>query len=186
MAEFRVASRYVKSLLGLAEEQGVLEKVREDMQMFSKLCHESRPFLVMLKSPVIRHDKKQNILEKVFSNKVDKLTMAFFNIITRKNREPLLPAIASEFHHAYNVYKNISQATITTAVPLDKDIRDEFEEMVKEISKKNQVELVEKVDDDLIGGFILNVANKQIDASIRNKLKSLKVKLSHNPYVKEI
>ena len=114
MADLRVASRYVKSLLGLAVEQGVVEAVHQDMILFSKICAENRSFLVMLRSPVIRHENKKLILEKIFSGRVNALTMAIIDILTRKNREPLLPAIATEFHNAYNEYKGIGKATITT------------------------------------------------------------------------
>ena len=88
MADLRVASRYVKSLLGLAVEQGVLEAVHSDMLLFTKVMKENRDFRVMIKSPVIRHEKKRAILEKVFAGKVDKLTLAIMDILTRKNREP--------------------------------------------------------------------------------------------------
>lgn len=186
MADLRVASRYVKSLLGLAVERGVLEAVHEDMMLFSKICAENRSFLVMLRSPVIRHENKKAILEKVFSGKVNGLTMAIINILTRKNREPLLPAIANEFHNAYNEYKGIGKAFITTTIPMDKDLRDAVENIVKELSNKKHVELEEKVDRDLIGGFILNVGDRQIDASIKNKLKALSVKFNENYFVKEI
>jgi F-type H+-transporting ATPase subunit delta len=111
--------------------------------------------------------------------------MGIFDILTRKNREPLLPAIAKEFHSAYNIYKGIGKATVISAVPLDSELRGEFENMVKKLSAKDKVELIEKVDKDMIGGFVLNVGDKQIDASIKNKLKALKVKFSHNPYIKE-
>jgi F-type H+-transporting ATPase subunit delta len=57
--------------------------------------------------------------------------------------------------------------------------------IVKKLSARKQVELVEKVNKDLIGGFILNVGDRQIDASVKSKLKSLKVKFSENPYEKE-
>jgi F-type H+-transporting ATPase subunit delta len=57
--------------------------------------------------------------------------------------------------------------------------------MVKGYSNMKQVELVEKVDKDMIGGFVLNIADRQIDASIKNKIKALKVKFSQNPYIKE-
>ena len=186
MADLRVASRYVKSLLGLAVERGVLEAVHEDMMLFSKICAENRSFLVMLRSPVIRHENKKTILEKVFSGKVNGLTMAIINILVRKNREPLLPAIANEFHNAYNEYKGIGKAFITTTIPMDKDLRDAVENIVKELSNKKHVELEEKVDRDLIGGFILNVGDRQIDASIKNKLKALSVKFNENYFVKEI
>ena len=185
MADLRVASRYVKSLLGLAVERDALEKVHMDMILFSKVCDENRAFTLMLRNPIIKHDKKRDILEEIFKGKVHNLTFAIFDIITRKNREPLLPAIAKEFHVAYNNYKEIGGATVTTAVPLDKKLREEIEQIVKKLSDKKQVEIEEKIDPEMIGGFVLNVGDRQVDASIKNKLKALKLKFSQNPYIKE-
>lgn len=185
MADSRVASRYVKSLLSLAEEQKAVDAVHNDMQLFDKICLENRAFANMLKSPIIKHDKKKEILEAIFKGKVHKLTMAILEMLTDKNREPLLPAIAHEFHNAYNEYKGIERATVTTTIAVDAKLKGEIEAMVKKLSAKKQVELVEKIDKDLIGGFILNVGDRQIDASIKNKLKALKVKFAENPFVKE-
>ncbi len=184
MADTRVAWRYVKSLLGLAESQNALDAVHNDMLLIDKTCDNHREFLVMLRSPVIKHDVKRDILERVFKSKVHPLTMAIIDILTRKNRESILPAIAHEFHNAYNEHKGIGKATITTAVPLDATLRAEVEALVKRISTKKQVELKEKVDSELIGGFLLQVNDKQIDSSIASQLKALKLKFKENPYVK--
>lgn len=186
MTDSRAASRYVKSLLGLAIEKGALDAVHTDMLLFSKVVNENKDFALMLRNPIIKHDKKRDILEKLFKDKVNALTMAIFDILTRKNREPLLPSIAREFHNAYNEYKGVGKATVVTAIPLDAKLRAEFEQMVKGLSDKKQVELVESVDPDMIGGFVLNIGDRQIDASIKNKLKALQVNFSHNPYIKEI
>jgi F-type H+-transporting ATPase subunit delta len=186
MADSRAASRYVKSLLGLAEEQKVLDDVHRDMLLFSKVCDENRSIVLLLQNPVIKHDKKLEILKKIFNGKVHSLTIAFFDIITRKNRESILSDIAKAFHNAYNDYKGIGKATVITAIPLDAGLRAEFEKLVKNYSDKKQVELIEKVDQDMIGGFVLNVGDRQIDASIKNKIKSLKLKFSQNPYIKEL
>lgn len=185
MADLRVASRYVKSLLSLAVEKNVVEAVHSDMLLFSKVVSENRDFAVMLRSPVIRHEKKRAVLEKIFSSKVNPLTMAIIDILTRKNREPLLPAIATEFHNAYNEYKGIGKAYITTTFPIDKELREQIEQIVRKLSDKKNVELHEKVDKDLVGGFILNVGDRQIDASIKSKLKTLSMKFNENYYVKE-
>jgi F-type H+-transporting ATPase subunit delta len=185
MADTRVASRYVKSLLSLAVEQGVVEAVHNDMQFFDKVCHSNRDFVLMLKSPIIRHEKKKEILNKLFKGRVHALTMSIIEILTKKNREPLLPAIATEFHNAYNVYKGIGKASIISTVPVDDALRAELVAIVKKLSNMKQVELEEKVDKDLIGGFILNVGDRQIDASIKNKLKVLKNKFSENPFIKQ-
>ena len=186
MADIRAASRYVKSLLGLAVEQNVLEQVHNDMQLFTKVVETNRQFRLMLLNPIIRHDLKREILEKTFKGKVSTLTLSFFDILTRKNREPLLTAIAKEFHNAYNEYQGIGKATVTTAVPLDDKLRSQFESMVKKYSNKSKIELIEKVDQDMIGGFVLNVGDRQVDTSIKNKLKALKLEFSQNPFIKEI
>lgn len=184
MAESRVAYRYVKSLLQLAVEQNALEEVHADMQLFSSVCRQSRSFTLMLRNPVIRHDKKKDVLMALFKGRVNKLTLAIFDIITRKNREPLLPEIARQFHQAYNEYKGIVSATLETAVEPDSKLMAEFEKLIKQISKKNQVELHTKVEPAMIGGFVLTVNDKQIDASIRNRLKALERELTQNPYIK--
>jgi len=186
MADSRAASRYVKSLLDLAVERKVLEEVHRDMLLFSEVTAKSRPLTLLLQNPVIKHDQKLAVLKKVFAGKVHDLTMAFFEIITRKNREPILVSVAREFHNAYNEYKGIGKAVVTTATALDAGARAEFENLVRKYSDKKQIELVEEVDPDLVGGFVLKVGDRQVDASIKSKLKALKVQFSENPYVKEL
>ena len=185
MAETRVASRYVRSLLSLAVEQKALDDVHKDMQLFAKVADENRAFALMLRNPIIRHDKKREVLQAIFKGKVHALTFAIFDIITKKNREAILIDIARQFHNAYNVYKGITKAVVTTAAPLDAALRKEIEQVVKTISNKKDVELIEKVDASIVGGFVLSVGDRQIDASINSKLKELKLKFSYNPYVKE-
>lgn len=186
MSNQRVASRYVKSLLGLAVEQNALEAVNKDMQMFDEVCDTNREFLVMLRSPIIKHERKRDILERIFKGKVHNLTWAILDIITRKNREPLLPAIANDFHRAYNEHHGIGEATLISAVAVDDSLRKEIESIARKLSKRDKTELVEKVDPSLIGGFVLNVGDRRIDASVAGKLRSLKLNFSHNPYKKEI
>lgn len=185
MADIRVASRYVKSLLGLAVEQGVLEQVHLDMLLFSKTCHENRNLVAMLRSPVIRHENKRAILKKLFSERVGKLTLSIFDIIVRKNREPQLPAIANEFHNAYNAYKGIGKAYLITTIALDKELLEIMQSISKKLANKQTIEMHTKVDSALIGGFVLNVGDHQIDASISSKLKLLSLKFNENYFIRK-
>ena len=185
MSDVRVASRYAKSLLELAVEQGKIEEVHKDMMLLDTVCNQNRDFALVLKNPIIKNDKKKAILEAIFGGKVCDLTMAIFDIITRKNRESVLPAIAIEFHHQYNVYKSIETATITTAVKIDDSLRKSFEKIVKQISDKKEVELEEVVDENIIGGYVLKVGDRQLDDSIKSKIKELELKFSKNEYIKE-
>src|SRR5258708_16335084 len=171
MADSRVASRYVKSLLVLAVEQNSLDVVHNDMQMFDRACRTNRQFANMLKNPINKHEKKKDILEALFKGKVNPLTLAIIGILTRKNREPLLPAIAHEFHNAYNEYKGIEKASVTTTIAVDAKLKGEIEAIVKKLSTRTQVELVEKVDKDLIGGFFLNPRPQPDRAPQKNEIK---------------
>lgn len=183
MSEYRIASRYAKSLLDLAVERKVLEEVNKDMQLLTGIAEESRDLVLMLKSPIITHDRKLAVLNNVFKGKVNDMTMSFFTILTKKHREAYLIAVAKEFHHQYNVHKGIEEATITTTFPLTDALRKEFVAVVERITSK-KVELTEKVDESLIGGFILKIGDRQIDDSINSKLKALRLEFTKNHYEK--
>jgi F-type H+-transporting ATPase subunit delta len=116
------------------------------------------------------------VLKEIFQNRVHPISFSIIEIITRKNREELLPSIATEFHKLYNSHKNIQVAEVTTTYPLDAGQRQEFTDLVKRVSGK-QVELREKVDPALIGGFVLQVGDQQIDESIKTKLQRLKYQM---------
>jgi len=184
MSEFRVASRYAKSLLELAEEKGLLEEVHDDMLVFSKIFNSNRDFELFLKNPIIQHLRKRDILMRIFKGKVNDLTLSIFDITARKNREAILGLIAREFHHQYNVIKGIEIAKVTTTMALDDTLKTEFERIVKDISHK-KVELLEEVDKDIIGGFKLKIGDKQIDQTLQSKIKELELKFKENPYVRD-
>jgi F-type H+-transporting ATPase subunit delta len=185
MSVIRVASRYAKSLLELSAEKGVLEAVHQDMIRLSEIGRSNQEFKVMLQSPLINSEKKLNILKAIFENEAAPLTLLFFKIISQKGREKVLLATAKEFHRQYNIHKGIQEAKIVTTFPIDDELRQSFIDIVKEISGKNTVELKEKIEEDLIGGFILTVGDKQIDESLNSKLKMLKLDFTQNLYEKK-
>jgi F-type H+-transporting ATPase subunit delta len=185
MSDIRVASRYAKSVIDLAIEKGCLDEVHTDMLSFATVCNENRELVALLKSPIVKSDKKFNVLNSIFNGKVNALTLAFFKIITQKGREQVLPSIAEEVHHQFNILKGIQQAQVITASPLNEELRNEFKKLVVGATGKT-VDLTETVDQDLIGGYILRIADKQIDESIKSKLNKIKVKFSSNPFISKL
>lgn len=185
MSEIRIASRYAKSLLDLANEKGVLEEIHNDMQLFAATLKENRDLYLMLKNPIVKSDKKHAVLKAIFGAKVNTMTNSFFKIVSDKNRESNLPAIAEQFHSRYNEFKGIIRADVTTTFPLTEPMRLEFVDIVRKVSGKQVVELHEKIDKSLIGGYILKIGDRQIDESISSRLTELKSEFSHNPYIKE-
>lgn len=177
MASQRVASRYAKSILELAKERGVVEEVRKDMILFTSVCEENHDFALMLKNPIVTHGKKRSILHAIFAGKVSDLTIGMFDLIVRKHRENDLELLAKSFEVQYMVSEGIESAHVSTTFSLDDNLRKSFTEAVKTISEK-EVDLKESIDADLIGGFLLKIGDKQIDASLKSKLRDLRQELT--------
>ena|ERR1700741_315574 len=180
-----VATRYAKSLINLAVEKGQLEAVYNDMLLVKNVSDNNHDFVIMLESPVIKTDKKQSILHEIFKGKISDLSMAFLDIITNKRREMYIDDIARSVVEQYKTNKKILTAVITSASGLDEATRKKVMELVKQ-SGTGEVELIEKVDKKLIGGFVLRIGDKQVDASISRKLNDLRKNFSENPYVSEL
>jgi len=169
-----VASRYAKSLIELAKEQNVLEAVYQDMLLFKDTADKNRGLMLALKSPVVRHEKKLAILKALFEARVNSVSYAIFTIITKKNREAILDEIANEFIQSYNLNQGIQRATVTTTTPLTEALRKQFSDMVAARTGRT-VQLTEKIDPNLIGGYVLKIDDRQIDASLRSRLNELKL-----------
>lgn len=168
-----VADRYARSLMDLAREKGKVDEVRSDMKTVLETEKASRDFALLLSSPVIKTDKKVAVLEAVFAGKINDLSMSFIRLITRKQREKLLPEIAKAFNEQYKRDKNIFTAVVTTAQGLDEKTRTKMLDLVKE-QVRGEVELVEKVDPETIGGFVLRIGDKQVDRTVSRQLANLK------------
>ena len=180
----RVASRYAKSFIDLSTEQGVLEQAYDDMKTIVGLCKSNHDFVTFLKSPIIKTDKKQAVLKEIFSGKLNKITDAYIHLITAKKREIYLAEIANEFVSQYKEKKKILTAVVTSASGLDDATRKKVMEIVKGGSA-SEVVLEEKIDKNIIGGFVLRVGDKQVDASIARKLNLLKRSFNENAFIKE-
>ena len=183
MRNTRVTLRYAKSLLELAVEQNQLDACKADMEDVVAACKESKELSLLLKSPVIKSDKKVAILNEVFAS-FNTLSKSFINIITNKKREMLLEEIAEQFLLVYKQHKGIESAVVTTAIPLDNDLRAAIQAFVEKHGG-GQVELTEKVDEKLIGGAVIRMGDKQLDASVLRQINDLKQTFNKNLYIKD-
>jgi F-type H+-transporting ATPase subunit delta len=176
----RLASRFAQSFLDLAQEQNLMDAASQDAELVAGVISENRDLLSMLKSPVVKADKKSKILHLIFENKVSSLTMSFLALITRKNREPLMPDILQETIKQYKERKGIVTAEVVTAFPLSPALRDQIEKKIKEVSPK--MDIVEKVDPNIIGGIVIRIGDRQVDSSITRQLADLRKEFQRPVY----
>ena len=87
--------------------------------------------------------------------------------------------IAKAFLSQYKLHKNILTAVFTSASGIDQTIKNKVLELVKQTTQ-GEVELVEKIDKNLIGGFVLTIGDKQVDASVSRQLNDLRKTFTGN------
>lgn len=182
MKQSRATVRYAKSLISISKEQNSLETSYNDMLLVSSFCSSNKDFVNLLKTPIVKTDLKIKILNELLAKSISDLTLSFIILIAKKKREILLPEIAECFIALYKNNKNIKEVSVVTAKPLDDDLRKEVMSYIEKQSN-SKIELKEIIDESLIGGAIIRMDDKQLDASISSKLKSLKNQFSENLYI---
>lgn len=182
----RLAHRYAKSLLDLAQERKELPKVIKDMQLLQETINGSKDLRVMLKSPVIPTDKKEKVMHAIFDSKISEITFKFINLLVVKGREKLLNEVVDSFINLYNKKNFIVEAKFITAVPVDQKTVDEVTKLLLTNKTTKEVNLTNEVDPSIIGGFILKFDDLLLDNSVERKLHLIKKQLQDNSYISKI
>jgi F-type H+-transporting ATPase subunit delta len=182
----RLATRYAKSLIDLAIEKGELEKVYADMQWLNGVCRSNKDFVNLLRSPIIKGDTKKKVLEAVTNGNISEMSAAFNRLLITKGRESNLPEISNAFITAYKEKKNIHTIKLTTATPVNDAIKNAIVAQIMKTTGFQHLEIEEKTDADLIGGFVLQIGDQLVDASIAYDLKAIAKQFENNDFIYKI
>ena len=178
MAGARAAIRYAKAVLSLATDQNTAEVVNKDMKLIATTIAESKDLSDMLDSPVVRSSDKKAVLLEVFKGSNEITTNLIDTLISNK-RLALLNDVAASYNTLYDELKGTQIAIVTTAVPLTEELKVLVLAKVKTLTGKD-VEVENRIDESILGGFILRVGDIQYNASIANKLNKLKREFTLN------
>jgi len=182
----RLAARYAKSIIDLAIEKGQLEEVYNDMLFLQQAFRSSKELVVMIKSPVIKADKKDKVLDAITDGKTSVITSTFNKLLLRKGREFYLPEIITAFIDQYKVYKGVHIVKLTTAVPVSEELKKTIMDKIRADKHLKSIELITAVDESLIGGFVLEVGDELVDGSIAFDLKNIKKQFQNNDFIYKI
>jgi len=164
-----IAEVYARSLFEVAKEHDELEEVHEQLGQFADVLAENRQLQVFFFSPYFSSEEKKDNVPRVIEGG-NEYFVRFLQVLAEKHRLPVLFRIRRAFDELWAKEQNLLEVSVTSAVELD-------EETVKGIGKKieeqtgQRVELSSAVDPDLIGGIVIRVGNKILDASVRNRLE---------------
>lgn len=181
----RIATPYAKSLLDLARERNEIDAVTMDIRHLVE-SSKNEDLRNLMSSPVISADKKQRVFESLFGG-YHTITKSFIRIVTDKGRESALPEIGAAFMEIFRTERNISTVVVTSAAPLEASAIERIKaKLTAEGLASSNIELEERIDPTLIGGFVVQVGDRLYDASVKSQLATLRKGFSSNLYVNNL
>lgn len=179
MSNFNISTRYAKALMDFAIEKNALEEVSNDMILMDEILSNSKDLKIVLKSPVINKVKKRSILQEIFADKVNKVSMEFILFVNNKGRENILLDISKRYNAIRNIKLNRVEAEIVSSVNFSDDQKSILQKQLVEFSDKEVIPSFH-IDESLIGGFTVKINDTVIDASVKQQLKKLRKNLVSN------
>ncbi|PLX09238.1 MAG: ATP synthase F1 subunit delta [Marinilabiliales bacterium] len=181
MQQSRIPVRYAKAIFQLAKDQEILDDIRNDISLILNTCNASKELTDFLASPIISSSEKENALMAIFANQTKEATHRFFKLITTNKREVYLQDICRNFIDMFKKHKGIVSVSLTTAQAISQEIKQKIIDTIHS-TMKAEIEIEEKVNNDLIGGMILRIDDMQYDASIATKLRQAKKDLINESF----
>ena len=172
-----IANRYADALFQLSEEENVSKDIYSELRDVVDIVKNNKDLDNVLKSPLVSKAEKIDLIEKIFSDKINRNLKNFLKILVEKGRISSLKSIELTFKQLLNDKNNIIEGTVISAIPMSDDKVKQLEENLSKKYNKN-VTLENKVDETILGGVIVRLGNTQIDGSVKSRLDNIKDQLS--------
>jgi len=171
------AGEYARAILDLASEGGEAESLWEELRGVKQVVEANPVFGAFLRDPTIGENERRRVLDKVFGGKVCKLLSHAMGVMNKKGRLGLLGAVADEYREMLDEQMGKVKVRVTVPREMDQAALAEVGRRISEaLNKKAEVEQV--VDESIIGGMVIRVNDRLIDASVRRQLEAMKERLT--------
>ena len=177
-----VARRYALALYQEAQENGVADRIDEDMDALRETLDGSPDLISLLRSPVVPRPKKEAVLGRLFDGKVDDLTMRFIKLLVEKTREELLPVVVAAYSALKDERLGVVEAHVRTAKPLGFDEAESLRKALEANSGK-KVRMKMDVEPSLVGGLVVRMGAKVFDRSVRHQLQVLSAQFQERTFL---
>lgn len=172
MVRSRAARRYAQALFKEAKEKDRLEPVGQDLKQIEKIYQQSPEFRQLVSSPVIPEKVKKQSVTDAFKEMLDSVTFNFLILLVEKGREALLLDIINHFNRILDEHLGIVRGQVLSVVPLSDDHLEDLKRKLDVMMGKNVI-LTQERDESLLGGFVVKIDDRVIDASLRNQINRM-------------
>jgi F-type H+-transporting ATPase subunit delta len=172
-----ISNRYAKAIYQYASEHKEDNRLREELRILSEQFFTVPTVRTVLEDPTVSPAVKIDVLTTAAGKDVSNTYKQVIRVIVKNGRARYIQSIALMFDEVYRKAKNRVILKLTTKEPASGEMKHQLVDLVKQNDK--QVDFVAKTDADIIGGFILEIEDRRLDASIRNQLNQLRLELIH-------
>ena len=173
----RISVRYARALFQIAQEKGCEEAVYDGLTRFAhNYLLAIAQFNEVLSDPMVAREEKIKLIEMATGEPLHDTLKQFIAFVVDKKREDKMFFIAMKYMEMYRTKHHILNTHVTTATELPEATYDKIKAFVKQ-TFDSDAELEVHIDPSLIGGFILDIENTRMDASVVGQLNALKNKL---------
>jgi F-type H+-transporting ATPase subunit delta len=171
-----IAAVYARSLFEVAKEQSKLDLVREQLGEFADTLEQTRELQVFFFSPYFSTAEKQDGLDRAVTG-ADAVVINFLKLLIENHRMPVIFRVRRGYDELWEEENKLLPVRVTSAVELDSKTVSQIGDKIAEQTGR-KVDLSSEVDPDILGGIVVRVGNSILDASIRNRLESLRRQVS--------
>lgn len=171
-----VARRYAEAFFSIAQENTKVDEYQQEMENIVQTISEVDGLEQYFAHLLIPAKEKKELATKIFSEKVSQTTLNFLLMIIDKRRETYLTVIMEEYREMADESRNITKANLISAREVPAEEVNNLAAQLSDTTGKT-VQLVQTVDESLIGGVKLRIGDQIIDATVAKKLEMLKQQL---------
>lgn len=177
IATSEVAAPYAQALLSIAKSQDSVDSLSQIAADLLTLLKESDNLSAFLTNPIANKDAKKGVLAQVLGDDTNPQMKNFLLLLVDRGRIYLVEPILQQFQALVRELKQTVLAEVTSAVELTDEQKETVRQKVQSMTSANAVELETSVDADLLGGVIIQIGSKVLDASIRGQLRRISLQL---------
>ena len=174
--QLAIARVYARSLLVLADGEGRAETVLEELGELTGLLDRRPEIEAFLASPLVDDKGRRQVLEKSLRGRLSDLLVDALQVMSGKGRGGLARALAAAYVKEYEARRGLIEVDVTTAVRLSGALREQVTQAARALSGK-EVRLVEKVDARVVGGMVLKIGDRKVDATVATDISRLSRRL---------
>jgi F-type H+-transporting ATPase subunit delta len=170
-----VAGRYASALFELAQENRAVDSVARDLDAFDALIRDSEDLRRLIRSPVFSAEDQAKAVGAILERAgIGGLAANFIRLVAGNRRLFALPDMVRAFRRLVSRAKGIVPAEVRLAERPSDKILDDIKSALRDAAKA-EIALDVKIDPSLIGGLVVRMGSRMVDASLRTKLNAIRL-----------